>query len=79
MTWGSHCPMCGLEDCSWTRDGTCEGRQRLAAQSAADECGALRTEIERLRKEVSALRDKSSEWFRCAKAAEAEERRPRPS
>ncbi len=28
MTWGTHCGRCGWEDCSWERDGTCEGMSR---------------------------------------------------
>lgn len=25
MTWGSHCPQCGREDCGWSAGDYCEG------------------------------------------------------
>ena len=28
MTWGTHCPQCGREDCDWTDGHTCQGLQR---------------------------------------------------
>lgn len=28
MTWGTHCSMCGREDCDWTSGGTCEGASK---------------------------------------------------
>lgn len=31
MTWGSHCPLCGLNDCKWVASGTCEGANRERA------------------------------------------------
>ncbi len=28
MTWGTHCSMCGREDCAWVDGEMCEGRQK---------------------------------------------------
>ena len=43
MTWGSHCPMCGREDCSWTDGTTCEGR---SGQSPTLQQGWLRRQLD---------------------------------
>lgn len=28
MTWGSGCPQCGRDDCTWTLGKDCEGQHR---------------------------------------------------
>ena len=28
MTWGTHCPQCGREDCGWAAGNYCEGNTR---------------------------------------------------
>lgn len=30
MTWGTHCSMCGREDCSWADGERCEGREKAS-------------------------------------------------
>lgn len=34
MTWGTHCPRCGLTDCRWIAGPTCEGGSRIKAFQA---------------------------------------------
>ena len=32
MTWGSHCPVCGGEDCRWSVGTDCDGMHRQVLQ-----------------------------------------------
>lgn len=31
MTWGSHCPICGKDECRWNVGRICEGRLKVPA------------------------------------------------
>lgn len=45
MTWGTNCPKCGEEKCSWSRGHVCEGSYRRQAAHIE----ALEAERDRLR------------------------------
>ena len=49
MTWGSHCPQCGCENCEWVRGAICDGGVR-ALRAERDEADRLAGEAERRRK-----------------------------
>lgn len=38
MTWGSHCPRCGLESCGWIANGTCEGLSSRETDDPRRDC-----------------------------------------
>ncbi len=36
MTWGSSCPQCGHDECSWTAGKMCEGLHKMAIRAAVE-------------------------------------------
>ncbi len=39
MTWGTHCPQCGREDCQWVAGTLCDGMQRAEKERAMERLG----------------------------------------